>query len=254
MRIPDLSINSPFACLSDLELGLLPYEPPVVYKFMERKFAEKLVSQGALRLGAIADYRRTEVHTGTVLDTGEGRQRFDLCEADLLYESPDVFDEDEWECFGTDAIVNQRTNAFMCGNVFHDSVGADRHLIYCLTSRLDGRLMAQLDTKYDVAVRIPSAIGFFIGVARYLIAGGVTKRPYIGRCIYDGSTKWQNPLNGRGKQIPRALQKSKRFASQEEIRMVFPTAGPPVGPIDVVVPAIVGLCEIIDITKLALAR
>jgi hypothetical protein len=45
---------------------------PVLYKLMERRWAEALINVGSIRIGTLADFRKEEAHAAGIGDEGEG--------------------------------------------------------------------------------------------------------------------------------------------------------------------------------------
>ena len=49
-------------------------KPQILYKYMEREFAENFISDGRLRIGTLYDFRNIEKHGDEIGDAGEGTQ------------------------------------------------------------------------------------------------------------------------------------------------------------------------------------
>lgn len=230
MSVPDLSIYSPFAHLDAYEHGLRPYDPPVpLYKYMERRWADEVLNSGCVQLSSITDYRDLK-EDGETRDEDDGRQRTTMFDADLPLEIPSKYSE--WITFAPDVIGNPLTNQLSAYNVWHNT-GADSCFVLCLTPLLDAQLMKKLDPKYDCALQIDDPIGFFITLARLLVAKGTSHSPFLGQCSYDGLSTFTEKLSGRERVLPRALMKRWEHSHHQEVRMVFPTTGVPTKPLQV---------------------
>ncbi len=187
---------------------------------MERVYAERLVNDGQLRIKTASDYRDPSRNSYPVLDPQEGRHRLETTEADLVYERPVQFAG--FEAFDPHTMVNRETGAIWASNVFVDR-GAEAQRILSLSESGMPEVGRRMDPRYDTVVEIRSVVGFFIRVARRLVELGLTVNPYLGRCVYDGSTQWVDPLSDRRvKRIPRVLTKDSSYDWQREVRLVFP--------------------------------
>jgi hypothetical protein len=237
---PDLTIDSPYAFYKDLWLGLRPYDPPTLYRHMERKWAEALVNDGTFQISPMARYRDEAVSNGSIHDQQDGKQRTELSDADLIFERTKEFGS--FQIMSPNLIVGPEGRFF--GYNSHPSDEANNEYVYCLSERGDIQLSKELDPKYDTIVKIEDPIGLFLLICNDLLEKEFTNRPFVGHCIYDGSKIWKNPL-GKVKHIPRALQKRADHDFQKEVRFVFPAMHPITGPTNLTIPKIGTYCTIL---------
>jgi hypothetical protein len=203
--------------------------PPVLFKFMERRWADELIAKGSVRIGTLADFRRAEAHDDGIVDAGEG--------TNLLQSGPRWTSAAENTSLPGISIEGEARGNFTLRNVtFATTMNA---LILCTAGHPGAR---GFPSSYDTVVEIVRPRDFIDCVTGDLRRRFPDLRPLgFAKCVYVGRDTVLDPGVYRGDDS--WIRKPRQFEPQAEYRAAWSTRET-VDPINLVVP---GICNFVRI-------
>jgi hypothetical protein len=183
--------------------------PPALYKFMERKWADALVATGRVRIGTLADFRRTEAHDEGIADAGEG--------INLLRSGSRWTSAPENDSLPGISIEGEARGNFSVSNTeFQTTANA---LIFCTARDLGAK---GFPSSYDTIVEIFRPRDFIDAISADLQEGFPDLQFHgIAKCVYGERDAMLDP--GRYQGDASWFRKPRRFEPQAECRAAWST-------------------------------
>jgi hypothetical protein len=185
----------------------------VLFKHMRAQHAALLVNMGVIRIGTLADFRKSEVHGNQIGDDAEG-VRIDEYPADLSFTAED---QPEWskQSFKLKPGARLRIQSY---GIRHKITSQDQWIL-SFSETSAPSVGKEICTDYDACVEIVDIASFLRGVSFAL--GGQNKYEGIYKCRYerrsqDGDTR---------KPVHPALLKDPTYQYQQEVRAIWSMGG-----------------------------
>jgi len=197
-------------------IDLLPIANRKIYKYTQRKYAEKLISHGSTRVGTLEDFRREE-HGKGISDPLEGTS---LASAHILDQRIDggTPNADALRSLGIDLGPNASVH-IVDGHLFNNRRTSENLFVWCFSTKKSRETMAQFQDA-DTCVEIFDTQNFFNLLAQAvatklqapLRTAGAGLVQYDDRIqTWDGQNPFDHPV----------FCKEKKYAPQHEGRAVF---------------------------------
>ncbi|GAB4024584.1 hypothetical protein [Spirosoma koreense] len=216
-----------------------------LYKYTPAKYAEKMVSEGWLRIGTLSGYRDMEKLGDVIGDEAEGIRQLMVKGLGFTgsmyitsYQSDDV----------TLRNVNINISGFAADKVpLRIITRSTDYYTFCTTSEYNSAVMAEF--KCDTCVVITNPNQFFEEVTMMLRRLGYTQdsEPLLGTCVYSNKNTVlmgaKINRDDRGQPDIR-FHKAPKYSNQKEVRALWTPMESEIFPINIQVPGIVGTCEL----------
>lgn len=206
--------------------------PPTIrtfYKFLEPHYADVMVAEGTVRIGTLADYRRSELYGEEIGDRDEGRATFAM---NIL--APAIWTVDTIPEIAKSKIrLGPNDIVFAENNTFNILDEADVW-IYSMSGSYSEEMQAR--SGYSACVQIDRS-PFFDAMCA-VMGPLAAASPGIGECLYIGRDL---DYSQRGK-IPIELLKPAGYAYQQEWRSIWLSREPP-APFVITIPGLIGTCK-----------
>jgi hypothetical protein len=216
--------------------------PTPLYKYLEPRYAQDLISEGCIKLGTLSEYRGME---------GSDQERGDAHEGKLTLESPagrHAYGGEKLPPPLRNSDVRIGPGAFVTegrGAITIESRITDL-LIYCTMEAYDADYGPRFGNgKAMACVRIDQPEQFFLALDAALQAsmsavGTPLRGPVWGRCVYEG-----HQHNWEREDLPdKRLLKEVKYQGQREVRVFWePVPMRTLKPIILKVPALTPYCS-----------
>jgi hypothetical protein len=208
-----------------------------LYKYLRAEHAELLLSEGALRVGTLYEYRDIETHGIEVGDDEEGYRYVYSDDPYIDWRQPETVPD----------MVRKRIVAPPGANIWIlNSTFAERKVnpdcyVYSVSEEYDPACMRELG--YDACIRIDDPRAFFHALATVLARDHGMRRHKVARCIYMDKREHYS----RETDVLPALAKARRYAHQKEVRALWLTPTQKLTPLILQCPAASQFCRLLVI-------
>jgi hypothetical protein len=199
----------------------------VLYKFMEAKYAAKLVEAGVVRIGTLYNFRKEETHGQHIGDRGEGELKYRMGFGDETYSEENMPDFLKGQFQGRPGKIR-----FVGGSFVRRESVSDLY-VFCVTERRE-----PLPDYGDTRIYIPNPEPFFEEI------GSVLQARFLGfhRCLYEERTRPHTAWRTAGQY--HALVKPVRYAEEKEVRALWEPVSLPIAPFIATASALPRYCSI----------
>jgi hypothetical protein len=186
-----------------------PEPDRVLFKYMRKAHAQRLLSEGVVRIGTLYEYRNIEKHGLVVGDDAEGTKSAVMHVPDLTMTKQ----EHVPEFVRQRVVIAPNTTVHMINSKFVVSEESPNYYVFSLAEEYSAPLLKAFG--YDTCVRIASANGFFSTLNRcfrhHFRTGGLHQCVYMPREVPPDEQHEIHP----------ALIKDPGYANQREFRFIW---------------------------------
>ncbi|HYR05890.1 MAG TPA: hypothetical protein VEP71_04335 [Gallionella sp.] len=180
----------------------------VLYKYLQKQYADLLIKRGKLRIGTLYEYRDIEKHGTIVGDEDEGKKSLYMDVASEKWTADNQPDFTK----GLIKIANG-SSVHMEDVTFQKSESSPDYYLYCTTEKFDENALK--DFGYDACVVIEKPNLFFAAITRTLRHKGTFEGTFC--CQYVSRRVEYDKDHG----IHPAIIKDPSYKDQKEIRTLW---------------------------------
>ncbi len=223
------------------------------YKYMEARFASDLVDKGKLRINSLNYYKDVEAHGNAV--GGREENTYNAVSAIEGTKTGAELNELEQMVFKPAPGVDPSSLSISNLSIVVPVQGKPSYG-FCLSDTLSKELVTKMNDEnqsagnppYDTCVKINDHVQFVKVLSQHLKSKNLEYYGH-GHCFYKSRDISWEEWHRSSEQCP-AFIKGLNYSWQKEVRVLFETEShKDLEPIDVQIPELIELCEIVDIPE-----